>query len=318
MVRVDRPRPAALPARLAFLAQPDLVQRHRQRAAEPAAYQPPPPGEQARVGLPGLDEVMGKTYTVAPGDSLWAIAQAKLGDGSRWPEIYELNKDVVGENPDLIHPGQVLRLPGAGDDAPLPAPAAPPEPAGEAARPAPAGEAATFDFAITPEQIAQALGAPEDSVRRNWPVVSQALQEAGITDKASVIAALATIGVEVGNFEPIPEYASGEAYEGRADLGNTQPGDGKRYKGRGFIQLTGRANYRAYGEKLGIDLEGHPELALDPKIAARILAAYFKERSIPARARAGDWQGVRRAVNGGLNGWEKFNATVQRLEAALH
>src|SRR5204862_773156 len=89
-------------------------------------------------------------------------------------------------------------------------------------------------------------------------------------------------------------------------LGNTQPGDGARYHGRSFLQLTGRANYRRYGQKLGVDLEGNPELALDPDISARILATYFLDRGIPAKAAAGDWQGVRRAVNGGLNGYDRF------------
>ena len=61
-----------------------------------------------------------------------------------------------------------------------------------------------------------------------------------------------------------------KGYEGRRDLGNTQPGDGKRYW-EGYIQITGRANYRRYGKKLGIDLENNPELAEQPDIAARVL-----------------------------------------------
>src|SRR4030095_6570556 len=66
------------------------------------------------------------------------------------------------------------------------------------------------------------------------------------------------------------EYASGAAYEGRRDLGNTQPGDGRRFKGRGLIQLTGRANYHALGGKLGVDLENNPEMAAEPKLSLRV------------------------------------------------
>jgi predicted chitinase len=105
-------------------------------------------------------------------------------------------------------------------------------------------------------------------------------------------------------------------YEGRKDLGNTRPGDGVRYHGRGFIQLTGRANYRGYGKKLGVPLEQKPALALDPSVAARVLAAYMRDHGIGSLAARGDWQGVRRAVNGGLNGWDRFSACVQKLEQA--
>jgi nucleoid-associated protein YgaU len=52
-----------------------------------------------------------KTYTVDSGDSLWAIAKQELGDGNRWREIYEANKETIGKNPDLIHPGMVLKIP---------------------------------------------------------------------------------------------------------------------------------------------------------------------------------------------------------------
>lgn len=168
------------------------------------------------------------------------------------------------------------------------------------------------------EQVAFVLGAPLQNVQRYLPLVYEALADQGINDLPSVIAALATVGVESRTFEPIPEIASGEAYEGRSDLGNTQPGDGRRYKGRGFVQITGRANYRHFGQALGLDLEGNPDLALDPPIAARILAAYFVNRGIPEAARQGDWEMVRRLVNGGLNGYEVLMSFIhgfQRLTA---
>jgi hypothetical protein len=129
--------------------------------------------------------------------------------------------------------------------------------------------------------------------------------------------AMGTIRIEVGkNFKPIMEYASGEAYEGRIDLGNTQKGDGVRYKGRGFIQLTGRSNYALYGQKLGIDLIGNPDLALDVEVGAKILANYFKDRGVIEACLAKDWLRVRKLVNGvnrstGLpNGWNEFNKVI--------
>jgi predicted chitinase len=103
-------------------------------------------------------------------------------------------------------------------------------------------------------------------------------------------------------------------YEGRTDLGNTQPGDGAKYHGRGFVKLTGRSNYRSYGQALGVPLEDNPDLALDPDIAARIFAQFFNWCGIPDCARHGDWRGVRRRVNGGYDGWDRFIAFVQALE----
>ena len=67
------------------------------------------------------------------------------------------------------------------------------------------------------------------------------------------------------------EIASGSAYEGRSDLGNTQPGDGVRFKGRGYVQITGRTNYQKYSSILGFDLTGNPELVENPEIAVQIL-----------------------------------------------
>jgi hypothetical protein len=82
---------------------------------------------------------------------------------------------------------------------------------------------------------------------------------------------LATAHHETGRFRYMEEIASGAAYEGRKDLGNTKAGDGKRFKGRGFVQLTGRANYQRTGDRLGVDLIETPDLACDPEIAAKII-----------------------------------------------
>jgi hypothetical protein len=166
------------------------------------------------------------------------------------------------------------------------------------------------------DDIVKATGANRANVETYWPPVADHLNRFGIYDRATTIAAIATAIVEVGKaFKPIPEYASGDAYEGRADLGNTQPGDGRRYKGRGLIQLTGRANYRTYGNELGVPLEDMPDEALDPIVSGAVLAKYFEKRGIPQMARDANWQGVRRAVNGGLNGWDTFYGAVLSLEA---
>jgi hypothetical protein len=180
----------------------------------------------------------------------------------------------------------------------------------------------------SPLTISAALGCPIGNLKRNWPLVCGALAEQGMADRPVQIAAIATIGVETGSFAPIPEWASGNEYEGRADLGNVYPGDGRRYKGRGYIQLTGRDNYRSYGKLIGVDLEGNPDLALDPAISAQVFATYFQIHKIrwyayPAPlmncadlARAGEWEGVRVAVNGGRNGLSAFLQFVEALEIA--
>ena len=175
-------------------------------------------------------------------------------------------------------------------------------------------------FNLTPAEIAEVLGVPVANVKRHWPKIAAASAAEGLTDRASMIAILATIGTEVGSFNPINEFGGPQyftrMYEGRTDLGNTQPGDGARYHGRGFIQITGRANYRDYGKKLGVPLEEQPELALSPDVAARILARYFKDRGLGAAARRGQWKQVRTRVNGGLNGWPRFIELVRKFKQA--
>lgn len=109
---------------------------------------------------------------------------------------------------------------------------------------------------------------------------------------------------ESGGFRYMEEIASGQAYEGRRDMGNTQPGDGRRYKGRGPIQLTGRANYRDFGRDVGIDFEAHPEIVAFPSIGLMAACRYWFGRGLNAKADADDLIGITRAINGGTNGLE--------------
>lgn len=107
---------------------------------------------------------------------------------------------------------------------------------------------------------------------------------------------------ESAHFRTLEEYASGEAYEGRKDLGNIHPGDGKRYKGRGIFQLTGRTNYRNMGNRLGVDLENNPELAETPKISVLTAMEYWKSRNLNQYADRDDVDQITRLINGGDNG----------------
>jgi putative chitinase len=116
---------------------------------------------------------------------------------------------------------------------------------------------------------------------------------------------LAQAAHETNRFRTLEEQggpAQFARYEGRADLGNSEAGDGARYHGRGVFQLTGRANYRRYGRMLNVDLEGRPELALDPRISIQIAFAYWRDRNLNAAADRDDAARVTQLINGGANG----------------
>jgi putative chitinase len=115
---------------------------------------------------------------------------------------------------------------------------------------------------------------------------------------------LAQAAHESASFRTLEEYASGAAYEGRKDLGNTQKGDGVRYKGRGIFQLTGRANYRTIGAKIGKDLENNPTLAATPEISVLTALEYWKSRGLSKFADADDVTTITKRINGGLNGFD--------------
>ncbi|MFC7378285.1 glycoside hydrolase family 19 protein [Brevundimonas sp. GCM10030266] len=104
---------------------------------------------------------------------------------------------------------------------------------------------------------------------------------------------------ESGGFRYMEEIASGAAYEGRADLGNTQPGDGKRFKGRGPIQTTGRANYRRDGRTLGIDLESNPQLLSNPSLGLLASTLFWSRMGLNAWADQDNVAACSRGVNRG-------------------
>jgi len=104
---------------------------------------------------------------------------------------------------------------------------------------------------------------------------------------------------ESGGFRYMEEIASGQAYEGRSDLGNTQPGDGKRYKGRGPIQITGRANARFYGRRCGIDFENRPDLMAVPSIGILTACMYWDVNGLNAYADRDQGTAIGNGINRG-------------------
>jgi len=175
--------------------------------------------------------------------------------------------------------------------------------------------------------------APKANIEKYLPAVLEALTEVNLGDKPMVLMALSTIRVETGGFVPISEYESSfntphggppySLYDFRKDLGNGAVGDGAKYKGRGFIQLTGKANYTKYSQVLGLgnQLVENPELANDAHIAAHLLGRFLKDREVRIRTalaeKPPDLGLARKLVNGGSHGLPEFIVTYQDGNTAL-
>lgn len=156
---------------------------------------------------------------------------------------------------------------------------------------------------ITDDELRQIM--PNCAVTKRaayLPFIQQAMQEFGITSYLREAAFLAQLAHESAELRFMEEIASGAAYEGRKDLGNTQPGDGTRYKGRGPIQLTGRANYQKFSELLGLDLINNPTTAATPAVGFRIAGLYWKSHGLNELADQQQFETITRRINGGLNG----------------
>lgn len=147
--------------------------------------------------------------------------------------------------------------------------------------------------------------------------LNDAMREFDINTPRRRAAFLAQLAHESGELRYLEEIASGEAYVGRKDLGNTEPGDGVRFKGRGPIQLTGRANYRRAGQALGLNLEAQPALAADPCIGCRVAGWFWKQHKLNERADQEDFTAITRVINGGLRGQAQRQAYYERAKEVL-
>ncbi len=162
---------------------------------------------------------------------------------------------------------------------------------------------------------------PLDNIKTHLPIVLNALIEPELADKKMVLMALCTIRAETEGFVPISEGQSRfntspgghpfDLYDNRQDLGNQGPPDGARFRGRGFVQLTGRSNYQRFGNAIGLAdrLMEEPDLANDPETAAKLLAAFLKSKEVQIKEALieGDLRTARKLVNGGSHGLDRFS-----------
>lgn len=160
------------------------------------------------------------------------------------------------------------------------------------------------------------------SVANEWAVpVTLAMAEFGIDTPARQAAFIAQCAHETMGFQFTKEIwgptAAQKGYEGRADLGNTQPGDGRRFCGRGLIQVTGRSNYSMVGKKLGLDLIANPEQLEHPDLAARSAGLYWRDKGLSALADIGAFSLITKKINGGLNGLSDRLLRWSRAKLAL-
>jgi putative chitinase len=186
-----------------------------------------------------------------------------------------------------------------------PAAAAEPAPQPPAPAPAPAG--------VTPDELAQIVpGMPAAKIAEYVAPLNAAMERGGIDNPVRQAAFIAQLAVESDSFRTFEEYASGRAYEGRADLGNTQDGDGERYKGRGAIQITGRHNYESLSQFTGVDFVAHPELVEAPENAFTTAVWYWQSRNLNQVADSAGIVRVSELVNGGHHALERRVADFQR------
>lgn len=144
----------------------------------------------------------------------------------------------------------------------------------------------------------------------------EAMARYNIDTKLEYAAFLATVAEESGELRWVKEIwgptAAQKKYEGRKDLGNTQAGDGKKFCGRGLIQVTGRSNYTSVGKALKLDLVNKPELLEQPKHAADSAAYFWWAHELDDEAARRDFRRVTKVVNGGYTNWERREAYYER------
>jgi predicted chitinase len=171
---------------------------------------------------------------------------------------------------------------------------------------------------MTNEQLKAIMPQSTEANRQKYlPSLNKYMQEYGINTPARQAAFIAQIGHESAQLRYMEEIASGEAYEGRKDLGNTQPGDGKRFKGRGPLQITGRKNYQRISDAWGVDFIANPELLTTPEYAAKSACWWWHDHGLNALADVGDFLQITKIINGGTNGLIDRTAIYERAKKVL-
>ena len=174
---------------------------------------------------------------------------------------------------------------------------------------------------ITTQQLLQILPNAGQSAGVCVSALNTAMNHYQIVGLKRVAAFIAQIGHESGQFKYVKEIwgptKAQAKYEGRVDLGNTVAGDGSKYRGRGLIQVTGRANYKACGEALALDLINQPDLLEKPQHACMSAAWFWASRGLSTLADAGQFDKITQRINGGQNGAADRQALYARALKVL-
>ena len=155
---------------------------------------------------------------------------------------------------------------------------------------------------ITEQQLRKMMPNAGSRLDAHLPYIVPAMEEGRINTPKRITAFLAQLAHESGEYRYMEEIADGSAYEGRSDLGNIHPGDGRKYKGHGPIQITGRENHLRCGRALGLDLVNNPQLICLPKHGTRAAAWFWNDKKLSPLADVGWFKTITRRVNGGVNG----------------
>lgn len=171
---------------------------------------------------------------------------------------------------------------------------------------------------VTKEQMLGIMPGAGSRIDTYLPIINGWMEHFGISTPLRMAHYLAQIAHESGELKYTKEIASGKAYEGRKDLGNTQEGDGVKFKGRGLIQITGRANYTAYAKYCKFDVVGSPELLERPLGAVKSSMWFWNTHGLNKLADQDNLLAVTKTINGGTNGLESRKKYLERAKKYLN
>jgi predicted chitinase len=179
---------------------------------------------------------------------------------------------------------------------------------------------------VTDDELRQIMpNLPQAKRALFLPHLQAAMSEFGITTMLREAAFLAQIAHESAQLRFMEEIWGPTSAQRRYEpvtnlskmLGNTQAGDGKRFKGRGPIQLTGRSNYKTFGDKLGLNLVANPAIAATPEVAFRIAGLFWQSRGLNPLADVQNFREITRRINGGFNGLADREMFYERAKRVL-